>query len=201
MTTDVNSLIDQFNVAFGKMPSGQQLSVQRQVVGLFLDFSTAYSEQKSAIFERLMQWLIERGDRQSVLELSRRLAMVDNAPAGITAYLASHHDIAVAAPVLEVSKALTDECLASIAKTNSQNHLCAIASRKGISETVTDALIERGYLDAIHKAVENAGAHFSEFGFAKMVQMARRNKALESVLADRMDLPSELRPFLRIRGS
>jgi uncharacterized protein (DUF2336 family) len=84
---------------------------------------------------------------------------------------------------------------------NSFNHLHAIACRKQISETVTDALVDRGHLNAIRKAVENAGACFSEFGSAKLVQIARRDRALASKLAGRKDLPTELRPFLRMAGA
>jgi uncharacterized protein (DUF2336 family) len=200
MTSDANPLVDQFNAALGKLPSYQHLSVQRHVVDMFLGLSMVYSERQSAIFEGIMGCLIERSDHRAVLELSRRLAVVDNAPAGVIARLASHHDMTIAAPAL-ASNALTDGCLVTIAKTNSHNHIYTIASRKRISEIVTDALIERGHLNAICKAVENAGARFSEPGFAKLIQIARHNRALASALAGRKDLPPELWPFLRIAGA
>jgi uncharacterized protein (DUF2336 family) len=196
MTSDADSLIDQFNAALGKMPGGQHLSVQRRVVDLFLGISIAYSERQSAIFDRIVGCLIECSDHRAVFDLSRRLATVDNVPAQAMSRLAGHHDITIAAPVLDASSVLT-----SIVKTKGHNHVYAIAGRKQISETVTDALIERGHLNSIRRAVENTGARFSELGFTKVVQMARHNTALCSALAGRKDLPPELRPFLRKAGA
>jgi uncharacterized protein (DUF2336 family) len=201
MTSDADSLIDQFNAALGKMPGGQHLSVQRRVVDLFLGISIAYSERQSAIFDRIVGCLIECSDHRAVFDLSRRLATVDNVPAQAMSRLAGHHDITIAAPVLDASSVLTDQCLTSIVKTKGHNHVYAIAGRKQISETVTDALIERGHLNSIRRAVENTGARFSELGFTKVVQMARHNTALCSALAGRKDLPPELRPFLRKAGA
>jgi uncharacterized protein (DUF2336 family) len=194
---DVRSLVDQLNAAFDTIPSCQHLSVQRHVVDSFLGL-TAVSERQRTIFEAIMGCLIERIDRRALLELSRRLASVDTVPAEIIGRLARHHDFMIAAPVLEASEVLTDESLVMIAKEKSHNHLYAIAGRKRINEIVTEALVARGHLNVLRRAVENTGANFSGSGFAKVVQIARYHKALASALAVRKDLPVELRPFLRI---
>jgi uncharacterized protein (DUF2336 family) len=191
-------LIAQFDAALGKLPSSQHLLVQRQVTDLFLSCSAFYNERQAAILNGLMGRLIERVDRRALLDLSGRLAAVDNAPANVIGRLSSDNDIAIAGPVLEKSKVLTDENLAAIAKVKSQDHLLAIAGRKRIGEIVTDVLVERGNVDVVRKVAGNPGAIFSELGFVKIVHIASGNEALAIALACRNDVPEELQPFLEL---
>jgi uncharacterized protein (DUF2336 family) len=198
MTPDVKLLIAQFDAALGKLPSSQHLLVQRQVTDLFLSCSAFYNERQAAILNGLMGRLIERVDRRALLDLSGRLAAVDNAPANVIGRLSSDNDIAIAGPVLEKSKVLTDENLAAIAKVKSQDHLLAIAGRKRIGEIVTDVLVERGNGDVVRKVAGNPGASFSELGFVKIVHIASGNEVLAIALACRNDVPEELQPFLEL---
>jgi uncharacterized protein (DUF2336 family) len=198
MTPDVKLLIAQCDAALGKLPSSQHLLVQRQVTDLFLSCSAFYNERQAAILNGLMGRLIERVDRRALLDLSGRLAAVDNAPANVIGRLSSDNDIAIAGPVLEKSNVLTDENLAAIAKVKSQDHLLAIAGRKRIGEIVTDVLVDRGNVDVARKVAGNPGAIFSEFGFVKIVHVARGNEALAISLACRKDVPEELLPFLEL---
>src|ERR1700687_1603201 len=140
MTPDAKLLIAQFDAALGKLPSSQHLVIQRQVTDLFLGCAAFHSERQAAIFNGVMGRLIERVDRRALLELSGRLATVDNAPANVIGRLSSDNDIAIAGPVLEKSNVLTDENLVAIAKVKSQDHLWAIAGRKrlgGVAPGVT----------------------------------------------------------------
>ena len=134
MTPDAKLLIAQFDVALGKLPSTQHLAIQRQVTDLFLGCAGCYSERHAAIFNGVMGRLVERVDRRALLELSGRLAAVDNAPANVIGRLSNDNDIAIAGPVLEKSNVLTDENLVAVAKTKSQDHLLAIAARKDVPE-------------------------------------------------------------------
>jgi uncharacterized protein (DUF2336 family) len=105
-------------------------------------------------------------------------------------HLSNNDDIAVAGQVLAKSKVLTDENLVEIAKTKGQEHLLAIAARAHVSETVTDALVERGDAHVTQKVVSNNGARLSELGFVKVVHEARTDVALASTLAHRKDVPA-----------
>jgi uncharacterized protein (DUF2336 family) len=198
MTPDAKLLIAQFDAALGRVPISQHLGIQRQVTDLFLGCASSYSERQAAILNGVMGRLIERIDRRALLELSGRLAAVDNAPANVIGRLSNDNDIAIAGPVLEKSNVLTDENLVAIAKIKSQDHLAAIAGRKRISEIVTDVLVERGNGDVACKVAANAGALFSELGFVKVVHIARGNEALAMALANRKDVPEELQPFLQL---
>ena len=91
---------------------------------------------------------------------------------------------------------LGDGVLVGIAMTKSQGHLLAIAGRARINDVVTDVLVERGNPDVKHKVAANAGALFSETGFARLVSEARMDKEFAMLLAERDDILPELRPFL-----
>jgi uncharacterized protein (DUF2336 family) len=201
MTPSAKRLIDQFHAALGKVSSAEQLAAQRQVADLLLASNQPYSERQVAIFNDVIGCLVEKVDRQALLELTGRLAAADNAPNPVINHLSNNDDIAVAGQVLEKSKVLTDENLVEIARTKGQEHLLAIAARAQVSETVTDALVERGDAHVTHKVVSNNGARLSELGFVKVVHEARTDEALASTLATRKDVPPELRPFLKLAGA
>jgi uncharacterized protein (DUF2336 family) len=201
MTPSAKRLIDQFHDALGKVSSAEQLAVQRQVADLLLASNEPYSERQVAIFNDVIGCLVEKVDRQALLELTGRLAAADHAPNPVINHLSNNDDIAVAGQVLERSKVLTDENLVEIAKTKGQEHLLAIAARAHVSETVTDALVERGDAHVTQKVVSNNGARLSELGFVKVVHEARTDEALASTLAHRKDVPPELRPFLKLAGA
>jgi uncharacterized protein (DUF2336 family) len=201
MTPQAKKLIDQFHSALGKVSSAEQLAVQRQVADLLLASNQPYSERQVAIFNDVIGSLVQQVDRQALLELTGRLATADNAPNPVINHLSNNDDIAVAGQVLERSKVLTDENLIEIARTKGQEHLLAIAARPQVSETVTDALVERGDAHVTQKVVANDGARLSELGFVKVVHEARTDEALASTLRGRKDVPPELRPFLKLASA
>jgi uncharacterized protein (DUF2336 family) len=78
---------------------------------------------------------------------------------------------------------------------NSFNHLHAIACRKQISETVTDALVDREHLNAIRMAVNNVAACFSEVPTDASAPRALRNCAhVFAALVIRKAASSRTRP-------
>jgi uncharacterized protein (DUF2336 family) len=198
MTPDAKLLIAQFDAALGRVPISQHVGIQRQVTDILLGCAPSYSERQAAILNGVMGRLVERIDRRALLELSGRLASVDNAPASVIGRLSNDNDIAIAGPVLERSNVVTDENLVAVAKTKSQDHLLAIAGRKQISAIVTDVLVDRGNPDVARKVAANLGACFSEIGFVKVVRSASGNEELAAAIAARKDVPEELLPFLQL---
>jgi uncharacterized protein (DUF2336 family) len=195
MTPHAQLLIAQFDEALVKVSSAERLVVQREMTDLCL--AASYTEGQTAILNAVMGRLIERGDRRGLLEMSGRLAAIDNAPGDVIVRLSNSDDIAVAGPVLEKSNLLTDDNLVAVAKIKSQDHLAAIAGRVRINEIVTDVLVQRGNPDVARKVVANLGARFSEVGFVRVIHGAGTNEALRAALALRKDVPEELLPFLQ----
>lgn len=170
----------------------QRFTILRKITDLFLAGVDTYSDDHVAVFEELMNRLIQRIERQALVELSGKLADVDRAPVSVIGRLSYDDDIGIAGPILERSNVLTDDDLVEIARTKSQAHLSAIAGRAIITEPVTDVLIDRGNAEVAHKVTANAGARFSRFGLNKAVTRAERDVPLALAVADRIDLPADL---------
>jgi uncharacterized protein (DUF2336 family) len=97
--------------------------------------------------------------------------------------------IAVAAPVLSQSTALSESDLVTSASTQSQGHLYAIAQRRTISELITEILIERGEPIVVQTVAKNAGARISDDSFRELVVRAGDDAQLALHVGTRRDIP------------
>ena len=172
--------------------SPQRFTILRKITDLFLVGADTYSDEHISLFDDLISRLIEKIERQALVELSGKLAAVSRSPAKVMGRLSHDDDIEISGPILEKSMSLTDDDLVEIAETKSQAHLSAIASRVRINEPVTDVLISRGDSEVALKVTANRGARFSRFGLAKAVNRAEQDESLALVVASRTDLPSDL---------
>ncbi len=190
--SDAHRLFDELEATLTNGAGQQRFTILRKITDLFLSESDTYTDGHVAIFDELMSRLIERIERQALIELSGRLAPAGRAPSRVIGTLSNSDDIEVARPVLEQSVMLSDDDLVTIARTRSQAHLAAIACRARISEPVTDVLIDRGDAQVAHKVVANPGARFSRLGFDKAVSRAETDETLAVTMASRVDLPDDL---------
>jgi uncharacterized protein (DUF2336 family) len=173
-------------------------SALRQIVDLFVRDASAYAPEHVLLYDVALNRLAERVDQNGLVDLSNKLAPIHNAPSGTVSYLARHENSAVAAPILGKSRALATADLVEIAKIAKHAILLLIANRPALEAEVTDILVERGHMDVKIKAVGNTGAKFSEVGFVKLINEARKNKSLADLIGARNDLPEELRSFLAL---
>jgi uncharacterized protein (DUF2336 family) len=179
-------------------PTAWRGKVLRQLTDLFLVDAASYTDDQVAVFDDLISHLIEKIDRRVLVELSNRLAQVENAPGKVVGTLARHGDTLVAAPLLEKSALLTDADLVEIADKERRDPklLSAIAVRAQLSEAVTDVLIRRGNTALARKLIDRIDAPLSESSFARLVTSIENDKELAAAIAKRSDLPAELRPWL-----
>jgi len=199
MTANAHSLIAELDVAIGHASTSRQSQILQRITDLFLSDTMSFSEEQIAIFDDVIQRLIEKAENPALVKLSTRLAPVGNAPPNTIATLAQSDDAAVATPVLALSPVVTDAVIAKvIVSSKGPKHLAAVAGRGRMSEEVTDALIERGNPDVLLKAAANPNARFSEMGFVKMISRAKTDKTLAAVIAARADVPEELAPFVKL---
>lgn len=198
MMPEAQALISELDATLRRTSISRHFEMLRLVTDLFLAVSENLSGDQIALFGDVMGRLIEKLEPPALIELSGKLASLDNAPANVIARLSGHEDIEVSGPVLEKSNVVTDEVLAEVAMNKRLNILIAIASRVQISETVTDALVERGISEVAHKVIANPGAHISEIGFVKLIGLAKNDKTLAEAISMRQDLPPELSPFLKL---
>lgn len=186
------SLLAELEEAVRSGSQDRRVATLRRVTDLFLGESDRLNENQVAVFDDVLCQLVKRIETKALVELSSRLAPVDNAPVEVIRRLAKDDSIAVAQPVLSRSPRLTSDDLVAIATSKGQQHLLAIAGRQNLSSAVTDVLVVRGDRDVRHKLVDNAAAAFSESGFAVLVKSAENDDSLTERIGLRVDLPLQL---------
>jgi len=198
MASEARSLIIELDAAVGRASSSWRSELLRRVTDLLVGDIEKYSDHQIAIFGDIMSRLIENAETPALVELSARLARLDRVPMNVITSLARNDDMAVAGPILEFSGMLSDDTLVDIAMTKWPNQLAAVAGREGLTETITDLLIERGNADVMHKLISNHSARISEVGFVRLIGQAKTDKTIAAAIATRTDLPLELTPFLKL---
>jgi uncharacterized protein (DUF2336 family) len=166
--------------------------ILRKTTSLFLSGPRPHTAEQFDLFDEIFARLMPQVSAEALGELSAALAAVERAPYATVRLLASHGDIRVAAPMLAKASVLTDRDLAEFIKTGSQSHLIAIASRKQVSEALTNLLIARGYPAVRMALVQNLTARFSEDGYRSLFKSAERDEDLAEKLGLRTDLPARL---------
>jgi uncharacterized protein (DUF2336 family) len=166
--------------------------ILKQVADLFLSNADRLHESQISAFDGILVPLIERMEAGTLVHLSEALSTTDLAPCETIRKLAFHDDPLVTAPVLRNSNRLSQKDLVEVAKTSSQQHLLAIAGRNNLNETLTDLLMRLGDVDVSNALARNAGAQFSECGYATLVGRAERDESLTEKLGLRLDIPANL---------
>jgi uncharacterized protein (DUF2336 family) len=198
MTSAAQPLLIELDTVLTRAPPAWRNTTLRRLTDLFLVDAASYSDDQVAVFDDVISRLIEKSDRPTLIELSTRLARVQNAPCRVVGTLARHADILIAGPLLEKSNVLTDADLVEIAdkERRDPNLLMMIAARPQLNEAVTDVLIRRGNAALARKIIDRTDAPISESSFARMVTSVENDKELAAAIAKREDLPAELRPWL-----
>jgi hypothetical protein len=163
-----------------------------QVTDLFLSSVGQLSESQIKAVDGVLAHLVGRVDAAMLVDLSEALSAMELAPRQTIRGLAFHDDPRVATPVLRRSSCLPETDLLEIVGSRSQQHLLAICDRKALSEALTDALMRFGDVNVSNALARNAGARFSECGYATLVGRAERDESLAEKLGLRLDLPGNL---------
>ncbi len=195
------SLIAELEDAIQGGSRDKRVETLRRVTDLFLCDADRLNEQQIGVFDDVLGCLINKIEEKALAELSRRLGPVKNAPIEVIQRLARDDNVAVAEPVLSQSPRLSSKDLVEIATTKSQAHLLAISGRQHLDVSVTDVLLNRGDQQVVHRVVANAGAQFSEVGFATLVRRSEQDEHLAEKVGLRLDVPLRLLRQLLLRAS
>ncbi len=186
------SLIPELEDVLQRGSRQKRAEALRRVTTLFLDGAKSYSDAHVDLFDDVFALLIEEIETKARAELSHCLATVSNAPVKVLRILADDDDIAVAGPVLNLAPRLAEADLVDVAKTKSQAHLHAIATRQSLGEAVTDVLVRRGDREVARSLADNRGARISETGFFRLVKRAENDGILAEKVGLRPDIPPQL---------
>jgi uncharacterized protein (DUF2336 family) len=167
----------------------RRLRALTRLTDLFIAGSGRHSRQQIELFDEVFKALVAVIEMETRVKLSRHIATMPDAPANLVRAFAFDDAIAVAAPVLSQSTALSDSDLVVHASTQGQGHLRAIALRRTISEVITEILIERGEPSVVRTVAGNAGARFSDSSFRELVVRAGADAQLALHVGIRRDIP------------
>lgn len=140
-----------------------------KAVALARSFFAASEADRTTIDIRLWK-LLKAGSPILRAEMAERLAPVADAPRLTLRALACDPDPEVALPVLRRSAAISDRALAEVARCKGDDHLAAIACRRGLDQNVTAILVRRGGARVLQALAQNRSARF--------YQASRRRLAL-----------------------
>lgn len=199
--TAPSSLISELEDTFSNGSREKRVEALRRITDLFLTSANGLDDEQVAVFDDVLGYLTKAIEARALVELSKRLAPIGNAPVEVIRSLARNDDVAVAEPVLAQSPRLKNDDLIEIAKTKGQGHLKAISGRAELDHSVTDVLVGRGDQAVLHVLGSNTGARFSEPGFATLVKRAELDEKLAEKVGVRVDLPWHLMQQLVLKAS
>jgi len=128
-----------------------------------------------------------RAPRQDRLRLAQRLAPLAELPNGLMRLLL-RDDPAIAGVLIEGCAGLTDADLLSCVRDTGHDHHRYIAARRGVSEVVSEALIETGHVDVVEALLRNSTARLSQTGIETAVALSRSQPRLSEHLLRRPEL-------------
>ena len=182
------SLIDEVQSSTSE-PTKRQLKALIRITDLFLAGSSRYSKQQIELFDDIFKTVVAVIELKTRVKLAHHFATDAKAPATLIRAFAFDDAVAVAAPVLSQSTALSESDLVLSASTQSQGHLHAIAQRQKISEAITELLIQRGEPGVVHAVAKNPGARISDRGFIELVVRSSDDAQLALYVGTRRDIP------------
>ncbi|MCG8544034.1 MAG: DUF2336 domain-containing protein [Alphaproteobacteria bacterium] len=154
------------------------------------EFETgALSESERAIAEEIFRVMAKDVEVLVRETLSESIRDIPDVSSDIARVLAEDENDSVALPILEFSKALSDEDLVDIIDTCAPNRHVAIAQREEVSTTVSEAIVDKGDEDAVVALVSNSGAEIKEQTFDKVVDKYGESERVQAPLVKRETLP------------
>ena len=168
------------------LPLARQALVQR------LCDLVAWPESRIPFYERQLAADILVGLlRTASVELRTRcavgLARVTEAPKALLRYLA-RDEIGVAGPLLEKGVGFDDSDLIATVRAGVSAHWLAIARRRGLTEPVTDALVQTSDVAVIEAVLRNSFTKLSATGVDMIVARSRQAPSLPPLLVGRPEI-------------
>ena len=161
------------------------------VSDLFFANEGVLSDRERALMTDILRQLIHDVEMSVRKALSERFSAQDGAPHDLVLALAND-DIEVAHPILTDSQILQDIDLIEIIHHRTLEHQLAIAIRKNLNESVSDALVETGNEDVINTLLENPNASLSKGTMEYLVDQSERVDTYQNPLVRRPDLDADL---------
>ena len=184
-----------------KQSASDRGRIVREVAALFVDNCQALSPEQVGLFDDVLTRLVEQIDGELRAFLAQKLAPIKKSPRKVMTHLAQDRDIAIAGPVLRQAESLSEDFLFERAETEGQEHLQAISSRLHVGTRLSDTLIGRGNSQVLLTLASNSGAALSDGGYALIIERAKEDMKLATVLWNRRDISRQQIVMLFERAS
>ena len=179
-------------IALAHEPSSERRrELLREVTDMFFTGPTAHNPREMELFDGVLSTLANEMEEEVRAELSGRMAEAEQPPRTLIRRLASD-TIAVAEPVLSNSQALSEADLLEVVSTRGQEHLRAVSVRTGLSEKVSDVIVDRGDDATLGTLLRNQDAPLSRRAAETVVDRAAQNPDLHEAVVERQSLPIDL---------
>src|SRR6185295_15476299 len=150
-----------------------------------------FKSEHVELFDGVLVGLVPHTETTVRADIAERLSSVANAPRNLVGQLAREDEIAIAGPLLRRSPVIDEQALIEIARDKGQEHLMAMTERPALSPDLTDVIIGRGDREVVRRTAGNAGASFSQSGYANLIRRAGQDGVLTLTVGQRDDLTSE----------
>jgi uncharacterized protein (DUF2336 family) len=160
----------------------------RRITELFLVGAANFRSDHVDLFDGILLGLVPHAEVAARAELAERLAALANAPRALVGQLAREDEISIAGPLLRRSPVIGEKALVEIARIKGQGHLLALSERPRLSPDLTDVIVRRGDREVVRRAAGNAGAAFSQAGYAALIKRAGHDGVLTLSVGQRDDL-------------
>ena len=158
---------------------------------LFLSPEGRLNDHERALMNDVLLKLIKSVEKSVKIELSKRLADIDDVSPELASKLANE-SIEIAEPILIKSGVLKDEQLVEVIRNRTEAHRMAIAIRAHVSEEVSGELIENGSEDVVEALIRNENAKISDLSIKYLVAESKNVDRFQEPLLNRQDLPVDL---------
>ena len=171
--------------------SEKRRELLRQITDVFLAHPEQRSENESVLFDEIVGAVAQDLETQVRIELSRKVSE-SVAPLRRTARRLAMDEIAVAAPVLEKSKSLTETDILEVIEKRSQDHMMAVTRRPDIGENVSSALVEKGEDRVVVSLLQNATARLDRETYQRVAERAELNPVLHAPFVRNANVPLDI---------
>ena len=163
----------------------------RRIAELFLQGASGLRPEHVELFDGILIGLVPHTELTVRADIAERLSSVANAPRNLVGQLAREDEIVIAGPLLRRSPVIDEQVLIEIAREKGQEHLLAMTERPALSTGLTDVIIGRGDREVVRRTAGNAGASFSQSGYATLIKRAGQDGVLTLTVGQRDDLSAE----------
>ena len=172
--------------------SDNRRELLRSITDMFLGDPCQRNHNECILFDEVVGAVVKDMESSVRAELAEKLSTAKAPVSQTLKSFALDDDIAVARPVLESSTMLSDEDLIEVITTRTQEHILAITKRVGVSELVSDAIVDHGTENVIASLLENHAARIGRESMEKVTDKALSSAVLQKSFVSRDDVPLDL---------